>query len=165
MSARSSDVGTEPSAHVRPPSVLRAKRPLSAVANTSDALVARRRPNFTSPPPRRAPLRVNDGVVVELPASGEPTVAPAAPTPTAAVGDENEIAKIFSVDGLISLRVEPPSVVRRTRSPERVEMRQTVVLAQRICVRSSFGTPLTGICVQVSPPSVVFSSVLPSPTA
>src|SRR5437763_2569596 len=165
MSARSSEVGTEPSAQVRPPSVLRAKRPLSAVAYTSVAVTARSRPSLTWPPPRREPLRVNEGVAVELPASGDATVVPASPTPTAAVGEENEIAKIFSVDGLITVTVVPPSVVRSTRSPERVAIRQTDTLAQRICVRSSAGAPLIGMGVQVSPPSVVFSRVLPFPTA
>src|SRR3954470_20033265 len=99
MSRRSSDVGTDPSAQFIPPSVLRAKRPLSAVAYTSEELVARNRPSLTWPPPSREPMRVNDGVAVELPASGEATVAPESPTPTAAVADAKEMAKIFSVEG------------------------------------------------------------------
>src|SRR5215213_4517087 len=122
---------------------------------------------MSSPVPRRsADTLPKAGVAVDVPASGENTVAPNSPTPTALVGPANVAAKIGRGDGSTALTVVPPLVVRSSLSPLSVEIRQTSALAHRTRVSlppAASGGTVTGF--HVSPPSVDLRIVLLSPTA
>src|SRR5215212_5262095 len=127
----SSDVATFGFVQSSPPFVVRARLPLSPVANTAFDEVARRRLSV-------AVRTVPTGAQFSPPFL-ETTVAPACPTAAAKLGDSKAAAKILFVDGLIEVMVVPPSSVRSSWSPWRVEARQRVVFTQRIFVRPAAG--------------------------
>ncbi len=94
------------------------------------------------------------------------TVVPCSPTATAVELSENDSAKIFWAAGLNAVNELPPLPVLSTRSPLSVAMMQVEFVAQRIDIRSVDGIESgTGLGVQVSPPSLVFSTVFAAPTA
>jgi hypothetical protein len=87
---------------------------------------------------------------------------PPAPTATTRVGELNAAAKRACDDGVISVTVSPPSVVRRSLSPLAVVSTHVFKSTQRMEVRS---WPLAaGLDFHVFPPSSVTSRVL-GPTA
>src|SRR4051794_29591863 len=138
--------------------MVRARLPLSPVAKTALEDVARRRVSV-------AVSVVPTGVQFSPPFA-EITVAPVWPTAVAALALLNAAARMRLVDGLIEVHVPPPSSVRRSWSPWRVDARQRVVLAQRIFVTSASGASPGTVCGDhVVPPSTVFRIVLPSPAA
>src|SRR4051794_33840089 len=105
----SSDVATFGLVQSWPPFVVRARLPLSPVANTAREEVARSRVS-------EAVSTVPTGAQFSPPFA-EITVAPAWPTAVAALVVLKAAAKILFVDGLIDVHVLPPSSVRSSWSP------------------------------------------------
>src|SRR6476661_4901824 len=157
-SRMSSDVATFGFVQSCPPFVVRARLPLSPVANTAWDDVARSRESV-------AVSTVPTGAQFSPPLA-DITVAPACPTAVAALVVLKAAAKMRLVEALIEVHVPPPSSVRSSWSPWLVEARQRVVLAQRIFVTLASGASAGTVWAdQVVPPSTVLRIVLPSPAA
>src|SRR3954451_19724584 len=82
--------------------------------------------------PVNVPGSVAPSALNVRPASSERTVVPESPTAIARVVEARPTARSRAVDGLTVVQLEPPSVVRRRRSPETVTATQTSTLAQAI---------------------------------
>src|SRR4051794_19968083 len=133
--------------------------PLPAPATATPPGLALTGPKFEPliPPPTGEKLR---------PPFVETTVVPLRPTATAWVGESKATAKTGCVDGEIAAPVAPPSVVRTIWAPEASAIRQVCGSEQSSEVRlRPAGAPASGTAFQVWPPSTVFSTVVPGPTA
>ena len=139
-----------------PPSVVRARTPLKPPAYATLGEAAWSTPNEPTIRPPTA-----DQVA---PPSFETSALPSAPAATARVEDANSTANVWSVAGTIDDQVSPPSAVRSS-VPVRVSARHVVADPHRILPRSPEGTPFTSLRFQVVPPSSLFCTIRPLPTA